>query len=1004
MAIRNTENNKNMFFFPARKQRIFTGLKKFISLILVYAFAANVASAGIAVLRSNGINLTSTNSIEYFGTNGITVSGADSYLAYRSNGISLTGTDGVTVSGADGVTVSGADGVTYTSGNGVTVSGADGVTVSGADGVTVSGADGVTVTGADGTEYSSNSISITTPNGVTVSGADGVTVSGADGVTVSGADGVTVSGADGVTVSGADGVTVSGADGITGSDENGVVFHLAMPTSVTISATDGITITGADGVTVSGADGITVTGTDEDDEDSSNGLQSIDPELALLLNQTTDDSNLNAVLVYHHNPTETDLDTLRQIGILGGTKFNYLPFITVSATKSQLIEVSHLPTIRSIYGKRTLNLNSDPYYGKTGIHRVSSDNDLQTNNSGLPITGRNVTVAVLDTGVNSQHNDLNGKVIQNVKLVDTQSVPVGFIAPTPIENLPNSDLLGGHGTFVSGIIAASGLSSGGKYNGVASGAKILGLSAGDLALTNVLSGFEYILQNKSAYNIRVVNCSFSANTVYDAHDPVNIATKLLTENGVNVVFSAGNSGPGNGTLNPYASAPWVIAVGASDKVGKLAKFSSRSGFGANSPTLVAPGVDIISLRSTATQTSVSGIANGDVNRLTPTELPFYTVASGTSFSAPQVAGAIALMLDANPNLTTAEVKDILSRTATPLPNYYKHEVGAGMLNTYAAVLESAFPNRKMGYFRAVMDKNSVKYITEISNTFSGTTAQNSPVSNSFSMPANTIQAGIHIAWASNSNDLSMKLYDSNNALVSESNYINATGLNGRREKILLNTPSSQIYKTVVQHTGNLGSSQEFFGAVELTRLQISQINDIANLSTADQNVVKESLGKFMMLPFGNRFRPGFAVSRSELAESFVRSGFVPQYVANNSMFPDVKDLTTRNAVESVQNNPQGNLFYDVASGGNFNPYQNANKLVSAVAFVNASNLQDQLVTAVLPITMTDKTSIPTNLRPYVAVAINNGLIKLDGNKFNPNRALTRLELATALVKLRNLTK
>ncbi len=987
-----------MLFNPAQKGP-FMKLKQIFSLVVLYALVAQSVLAGISVFKSNGISVTGADGIHYVGTNGISVTGADGFLSYRSNGITVSGTDGVTVSGTDGVTVSGADGATYT--------GSNGVTVSGADGITVTGADGVTVTGADGQTYSSESISITTPNGVTVSGADGVTVSGADGVTVSGTDNITIGEANGITVSGTDGITVSGADGVTGSDSDGVVFHLAYPTSITISRTDGVTVTGADGVTVTGADGITVSGTDDgEDEDGgdSNGLQSIDPELAILLNQITDDSNVNAVIVYHQMPTSVDLSHLQQIGILGGTKFNYLPLVTVSATKGQLIQASSLSGVRSIYGNRTLNVNSDPYFQKTRTQKVIVDSDLQSYNSGMPINGRNVTVAVLDTGINGDHNDLNGKVIQNVKLVDTQSAPIGFVGPTPIENVSNTDPISGHGTFVAGVIAATGASSNGKFNGVASGSKVLGLSAGDLALVNILAGFDYILQNKAAYNIKVVNCSFSANTVYDSHDPVNIATKILTENGVNVVFSAGNTGSGNGTLNPYAQAPWVVSVGASDKNGKLADFSSRGNFGSKSPTLVAPGVDIVSLRSTVTQTSLLGVANGDAQRLSLTELPFYTIASGTSFSAPQVAGAIALMLDANPNLTPKQIKDILSRTATPIANNFRHEVGAGMLNTYAAVLESAFPDRKMGYFRAVLDRNSVKYTTGISDTFSNITNQNQPASNTLVIPANTIQAGFHIAWDSDSNDLSLKLFDENNNLVKESNYINATGLKGRREKIILNDPAGQTYNTVVQHTGNFGSAQEFFGAVETTHLEVSNIDDLQSLSIGDQNVVKESLASFVMLPLGNNFRPNFAVSRAELAGSFVRSGFVSQYVAGSPSFSDVTDLTTRNAVESVQNSPDGNLFFDVTIGGNFNPNQNAGKLVSAVAFVIASDLdtQQNLSTATLPLTVTDAGSIPANLRPYVAIAINNGLIDLDGNKFNKNRPITRLEHAKALVRLKNL--
>src|SRR4029077_13466005 len=123
--------------------------------------------------------------------------------------------------------------------------------------------------------------------------------------------------------------------------------------------------------------------------------------------------------------------------------------------------------------------------------------------------------------------------------------------------------------FVAGVIAGTGQQSGGKYAGVAPGANILGLSAGDASLLFILSGFDYLLGNAAAFNVRVVNCSFSANTVFDVNDPVDVATKMLTDNGVSVVLSAGNTGPRSDSLTPYSVAPWVISPGAPDNNGKL---------------------------------------------------------------------------------------------------------------------------------------------------------------------------------------------------------------------------------------------------------------------------------------------------------------------------------------------------------------------------------------------------------------------------------------------------
>jgi len=582
-------------------------------------------------------------------------------------------------------------GIFIASGSGLTATRADGLTVTGADGLTVTGADGLTITGADGTIYLANSLVVQQPTGLTATGVDGLTVTGADGLTITGADSRAIAHADGLTATGADGLTITGADGLTVTGADGRVFTIS-PTGLTITGADGLTVTGADVVTLTGLVGLVETGTEEA---LPPGLQSLDPELAILLNQLTDDSNVNAAVLYHRPPTEADLADLVRLGILGGTRYRALPIVTLTTTRAQLIAVSRLRAVRSIYSNRSLQNLADPGRGLTGVDRVRQDADLTARNAGLPVSGRGVTVAVIDTGLDGLHGDLAGRVVKNLKRASLPGVGVGFTYPVELGEVPNTDLVSGHGTFVAGVIAGGGARSAGKYTGVAPGAGLVGLSAGDLNLFFVLEAFDYLLARGAELGVRVVNCSFSANIVYDKHDPVNVATQLLTGRGINVVFSAGNTGPATNTLNPYAMAPWVISVGATDERGRLADFSSR-GDPANPdshPTLVAPGVNVISLR--ATSLGISGILGGslanDLKYLSAAELLFYATASGTSFSAPQVAGTVALMLEVNPGLTPAQVRDILQRTATPLPAHYRHEVGAGMLNAYAAVLKAAFP-------------------------------------------------------------------------------------------------------------------------------------------------------------------------------------------------------------------------------------------------------------------------------------------------------------------------
>ena len=976
-------------------------IKKTLSLLLVIAFWANLASAGITFVKSQGITLTGADGITLTGADGITLTGADGILSYKSNGITLTGADGITLTGADGSNQTDAGGVTYTGAGGVTMTSADTAALMSADAMTMTGVNGITLTGADGTQYHADSIRAVNPTGINLTDAAGITASGTSGFIQNSPDGITLTGADGI--------TLTGADGLVGLRSNGTSFTLTHPNGITLTGADGITLTGADGITFAGADGITLTGADNGNGTGSItiGTQAIDPELMILLNAVTDDSNLNAVIVFHQYPNAGDLDQLRQTGILGGTLFRVLPMIVVSGTRSQLIAVSRLPQIRSIYGNRTLSLNADAHFNETQIQRVKSDRDLQNRNGGLPVSGRGITVAVLDTGINSMHNDLAGKVVQNVRLADLQSIPLGFQNPFPIENVINTDLVNGHGTFVASVIAASGVSSNGKYNGVAPGAKILGLAAGDLSLMHVLSGFDYVLERGANYNVRVINCSFSANTVFDLNDPVNVATKMLTDQNVSVVFSSGNSGAGNGTLNPYSAAPWVIGVGATDEKSNLASFSSRGVFGDEyqKPSLVAPGVSVVGARSLLSVMGTLGISTGaDLQRLSPSEIPFYTTASGTSFSAPQVAGAIALMLEANGNLRPDQIKEILQRSATPLPKYYSHEVGAGMLNTYAAVLEAAFPYRRTGSFRALLNRQAVRFTTSNIGTFSGTILPNEIFQASAAIPAATIQSTVSIAWGEMNtlNDLGLRVFTADGQLRGESNNLNLPGFTGKREKVSFDKRLSENLQIQVKNSFGLGTAQAFDGTIEGTRVEYAELADVNNLTAAEQSVVYESLSSFMMLSEGKNFRPFWQVSRAAFAETLVRSGSVPQFVALNRMFADVNDLETRSVVESVQSNSSGKMIYDASPSGNFRPDDAVTKLVAAIAFVKAAGYENQTSLTILPLNISDALNIPTQWRGYVAVALKKGFIGLDGNQFTPNRGLTRLELAKAMVKLKNL--
>jgi len=964
------------------------------------------ALAGLTITGSNGITASGADGIDYFNTNGITASGADGILAFGPNGITASGADGITASGADGITASGADGIT--------ASGADSTTITRADGITASGADGITISGADGTTYHADSVIVRNPSGITASGADNVIATGTNGITASGADTRGIVHADGITASGANNtVTINGSDGIIATSADGIVFTVT-PSAITISGVNGITASGADGITISAASSFVQTGVGAlisvlNGAKTAIGLQSLDPELAVLLNRLTDDSNVDAVIIYHHLPSDADIADLQSIGVLGGTRYRSLPMIAVTTTKRRITAISQLPAVRSIYSNRTLQWNLDSAARNlTGVELVRRNTDLTRANRGLPVSGHGITVAVLDTGVDGTHGDLAGRVVQNIKLADTQSLGVGFNYPVAAPNLSNTDQAYGHGTFVSGVIAGNGQQSGGKYAGVAPGANILGLSAGDASLLFVLSGLDYLLTNGSSFNVRVVNCSFSANTVFDANDPVNIATRMLTDNGVNVVFSAGNTGPGTGSLNPYSVAPWVISTGATDNQGRLASFSSRGDFGSPlfRPTLVAPGVNTVSLRASNLLNVIgaNGLPN-DSQQLAPTEIPYYTTASGTSFSAPQVAGVIALMLEANPSLTPAQVRDILQRTATPLPPYYVHEVGAGMLNAQAAVLEAAFPERRFGQWRGAANRGQVQFISSPPQVFTGTVTPGLYSDSSITLPANTLLASVQIAWGGllSPNNLELTLLDSQDTKQAYANTINLPGLTGRRQRVAVNMPTSGMWKAVISNTlGPAGTSQTYSGVLELTSACYAPMTDVSSLDSSLISEIYQNFRSLVMAPIGQRFRPNFAVTRADLAGALVLGARVPQYLPEQWNYTDVRDRATMLFVESAQASANGSLFPDASPGGPFQPDLSVDRLTAVIALVRAAGLRSQAESGTSTLTYTDAASIPSSLRGYVAVAVQNGLIRTSGTTFNPQGVFTRLDLSHAMVRIATL--
>ncbi len=400
--------------------------------------------------------------------------------------------------------------------------------------------------------------------------------------------------------------------------------------------------------------------------------------------------------------TISQLQNLLNIGLAQGVQFKSLPIIGVMASPTQINQLAAMPGVRSVFANRTLKYFNAEAREITGVEKLQSDSFSA--NNGIKFTGKGVTVIVNDSGIDATLDDLEygAKVVENVQgVTHAQAISLTGVDGMWIEGQLNTDLNVGHGTHVAGTVGGWGSHSDGKYKGAATGADIVGYGSGaGLSILDALGGYDYAISNIWDFNspIRVMSNSWGSSGKYEPAGPISLASYKAHKLGMISVFAAGNSGAGEDTHNPYAQIPWGMSVGAGTKAGDLIDFSSRGKRGEtgdftmpdgsswtyiNEVTIVAPGVDIISTRAKTNIASNGGEA--DVGVIENEYLPFYTMISGTSMATPHVAGIIALMLEANPNLTPLQIKQIIKETATNMPGYESWEVGAGHVNAYAAV-------------------------------------------------------------------------------------------------------------------------------------------------------------------------------------------------------------------------------------------------------------------------------------------------------------------------------
>jgi subtilisin family serine protease len=406
-------------------------------------------------------------------------------------------------------------------------------------------------------------------------------------------------------------------------------------------------------------------------------------DVTLLLDYQYDDAHrdsLPLIVTYERNRAAAAVPTPRAVpGATAGRQLPAVNGMSVISPKSRLVDVwGAVSSSRS--GATARAAVSEPI-GKIwldGLLRPLLEQSVAQIGAptawALGYEGDGVLVGVLDTGVDVTHLDLVDRLIASRNFT-----------------LEGDEDQVGHGTHVASIIAGSGAADAGRRRGVAPGALLLAgkVCEGLYCLeSSVIAGMHWAVAEEGA---RVVNISLSGSDA-PGFDPLEEAVSTLTaQYGALFVLAAGNEGPLAGSIGSPSANAAALTVGAVDRDGQVAIFSSRGMTldGAIKPDLTAPGVDIVAARAAGTE---PGVLVGDD----------YVALSGTSMAAPHVAGAAALLLDRHPSWGPAELKSVLIGSASYNPKFSVLDQGAGQVDVAAALdvtLVASAPSLSFGVAR-----------------------------------------------------------------------------------------------------------------------------------------------------------------------------------------------------------------------------------------------------------------------------------------------------------------
>lgn len=374
----------------------------------------------------------------------------------------------------------------------------------------------------------------------------------------------------------------------------------------------------------------------------------IDKTILEHIRNKSDKDTISLILYTNHQDDEKIAEILSKYNVAVKYKLKGINAIAVEIPALNINKIARLKDVKYLENDTKVDMCLNVARASIGAEYAHS----------LGFDGRGVCIAVLDTGL-YPHNDImirkNGKVKNFVDFIGAKS------------QLYDDN---GHGTHVCGIIASNGMSSNGKYMGIAPGAdlvviKVMDKNGGGL-ISDIAAGIEWIIEHKEQYNIRIVSMSLGVDGRVGKNDALLKEAERMWDHGIAVFVAAGNNGPEKKTINVPGVSPKLITVGCVDDLRTIqrtddvvAEFSSRGPANKTiKPDVVAPGVDIISLKNQQKQ---------------------YAKMSGTSMSTPMAAGIAALMLQKRPDLTPQQIKDILMKNTYSLRED-KNSQGKGELD------------------------------------------------------------------------------------------------------------------------------------------------------------------------------------------------------------------------------------------------------------------------------------------------------------------------------------